>query len=278
MHWVLQEKLFKDDEWENLTSALERFNIPYTVHKVVPFSGELIPEVQPQRKKIICFGSYSMRHTAKAQGWHPGVYDLFEQDFRVQFEHWGDLMLNADSTIVPFKDAEVTEVSFIRPINDSKYFAGTVFEVQEFWDWKRKVCVLEHDYGNSLTGDTIIQICKPKVIYAEYRYWIVGGKIATKSMYKRGDQVIYSKDVDPRFDEFVDHVLRMEKGKRGITLSTTPQGWAPHRAFVLDVCDTPDGIKIVEINTINASGFYAANVQDLVMALEQLEFNGLENE
>lgn len=273
MHWVLQEDLFKDNEWEDLTAALERFNIPYTIHKVVPFSGELIPAVIPQRKKVICFGSYSMRHTAKAQSWSPGVYDLFEQDFRVQLEHWGDLMLNADSTIVPFKDAEVTEDSFIRPINDSKYFAGQVFEVQEFWDWKRKVCVLEHDYGNSLTGDTIIQICKPKTIYAEYRYWIVDGAIATKSMYKRGNQVIYSKDVDPRFDEFVEHVLRMEKGRRGVTLSCTPQGWKPHKAFVLDVCDTPDGIKIVEINTINASGFYAANVQDLVMALE-----GLENE
>jgi hypothetical protein len=256
MHWILQENLFKEKEWENLTTALERFNIPYSVHKVIPFIGELLPKAEPKQEKVICVGSYSMRHTAKAEGWSPGVYDLFDQDFLVQLVHWGTNMLNHDSTIVAFKDAEVTEDSFIRPINDSKYFAGQVFEKQEFLDWKRKVCVLEHDYGNSMTGDTVIQICSPKVIYAEYRFWIIDGKIATESLYKRGDKVMYSSEVDERFAEFVNRMISI---------------WMPHRAFVIDVCDTPDGIKIVEINTLTASGFYAGDIQKLVMALEGME-------
>jgi hypothetical protein len=53
--------------------------------------------------------------------------------------------------------------------------------------------------------------------------------------------------------------------------------WNPHRAFVIDVCDTPDGIKIVEINTINAAGFYAGNVTELVMALENMEYYYVES-
>lgn len=50
--------------------------------------------------------------------------------------------------------------------------------------------------------------------------------------------------------------------------------WQPHDAFVLDVCSVPDdgdgwlGIKVVEINTLNSAGFYAANIPKLVMALE----------
>jgi hypothetical protein len=48
-------------------------------------------------------------------------------------------------------------------------------------------------------------------------------------------------------------------------------GWQPQRAFVLDVAETADGPKIVEINTLNSAGFYAADIQRIVLALEELE-------
>jgi hypothetical protein len=41
-------------------------------------------------------------------------------------------------------------------------------------------------------------------------------------------------------------------------------------AFVMDICLTPDGWKIVEINCVNCSGFYRGDLQKLVMALEDL--------
>jgi hypothetical protein len=190
-------------------------------------------------------------------------------NFEIQREHWGELMLNYDSKVVMFKDVhwEDDEPRFIRPIEDSKVFAGGVFEWDEFRQWQRNVCVLELDYGNSLMPETLVQVCMPKTIYSEYRYWIVGTKVVTRSLYKRGNTVTYSPIVDARFDGFVADVLRGDD----ITLTTANNGWMPHRAFVLDVCETPDGIKIVEINTINAAGFYAGNVQDLVVALEFME-------
>jgi hypothetical protein len=267
MHWILQNNLFKESEWDNLVGTLERFKIPYSVHKVIPFIGELVPEPQPLQSKVICFGSYSMRHSARKFGWNPGVYDLFDQNFNVQKQHWGDLMLNFDAEVVAFKDANLSGDTFIRPIDDSKYFAGKVFTQEEFYEWKRNVVVLEHDYGNSLSSDTLIQLCKPKEIYAEYRFWVVDKQIVTCSLYKRGDRVIYSSDVDNHVKRFAESVVR----HGDITLSMRTSAWQPHRAYVLDVCETPDGMKIVEINTINSSGFYAAQVQDLVMALEAME-------
>ena len=128
MHWILQENLFKEAEYEQLIAALGRFGLPYSVHKVIPFIGELVPPAVPQAEKVICLGSYSMRHTAKAEGWTPGVYDLFDQNFSVQLAHWGDMMLNADSVVAPFHAVNITEPTFIRPIDDSKYFAGKVFD------------------------------------------------------------------------------------------------------------------------------------------------------
>ena len=265
MHWILQENLFKESEWENLVTCLERFGIPYSVHKVIPFVGQLVPAAEPRQEKVVCFGSYSMRHTARAQGWHPGVYDLFDQDFKVQLRHWGDRLLNHDSRVCAFKDVPLlAQPTFLRPIDDSKYFAGKVFLPEEFNAWKHQVVDLGEDFGNSLTGDTLVQICVPKTIFAEYRYWIVDGRIVSKSMYKRGDKVLYCADVDARFDEFVMRCIgRHDEG--------AAPGWEPHRAFVIDVCDTPEGIRIVEINTINAAGFYAADVQEIVMALEEME-------
>src|SRR5271157_2666855 len=203
MHWILQTNLFNEKEWENLVFALERLKIPHSIHKVVPFVGELIPPAEPKEKKVICFGSYSMRHTAKAMGWNPGVYDLFDINFLVQKTHWGEDMLNYDSDIVMFKDAKISEPTFIRPIDDSKYFAGRVFEPEEFNTWVHGIVEEGYDYGNSLTGQTLVQLCKPKEIYAEYRYWIVNGRIVTKSLYKRGDRVVYSPDVDSEVDYWV---------------------------------------------------------------------------
>jgi hypothetical protein len=276
MHWVLQENLFKETEWENLVGTLERFNIPYSVHKVIPFIGELMPPFHSKcpidnYKNVICFGSYSMRQAAQANEWTPGVYDLEPFNFEIQMEHWGDLMLNADSKVVPFKDVEFDDIAFVRPIEDSKVFAGGIFDWKEFKTWQHNVCDLEEDYGNSLSKNTLVQVCNPKKIYSEYRFWIVNQQIVTASLYKRGGKVIYSSDVDSRFYGFVNMVLKTKNRETDITTSMVNTGWRPHDAFVIDVCETPDGIKIVEINTINAAGFYAANVQDIVIALEEME-------
>ena len=47
MHWILQTNLFKEDEWDQMVATLERFGLPYSVHKVIPFIGELVPVAQP---------------------------------------------------------------------------------------------------------------------------------------------------------------------------------------------------------------------------------------
>lgn len=226
MHWILQENLFKESEWDNLVGTLERFDIPHSVHKVVPFIGELQPPPAPKHPLVVCFGSYSMRHAAKLHGWTPGVFDLFDINFTVQLQRWGKLLLNHDCTVVPFRAARLTEPAFVRPIDDSKYFAGKVFEPDEFNEWVHKVVELKEDYGNSLSGDTLVQICRPKKIYAEYRFWIVDKQLVTWSLYKRGSKVIYSSNVDGHVIQFANQVMR----HGDITLAVITSAWQPARA------------------------------------------------
>lgn len=261
-----------------LLETLQRFNIPHSVHKVIPFIGELTPEpaqlleckveqfssracehgtkgCNVRHLNVICMGSYSLRHSAKKFGWIPGVFDLEPFNFEVQREHWGNHMLNHDSVVCRFEDANFDdELMFIRPIEDSKVFAGKVFGKDEFYTWKRKVCVLEEDYGTSLSKNTLIQLSKPKKIYSEHRFWVVKGKVVTSSTYKLGHTVIYqSLPDDNMFQKYAEQRIAE---------------WQPHDAFVIDVADTADGLKVVEINTLNSSGFYACDIQKLVMALE----------
>ncbi len=262
MHWILQNNLFNEKEWDNLVSTLERMDIPYSVHKVIPFIGELIPEPEISHKNVICFGSYSMRHTAKKMGWNPGVYDLFDINFEIQRKHWKNELLNFDAEVVEFKNAWIEEPTFIRPIDDSKYFAGRIFDKDEFLSWKHSIVVQDHDYGTGLNKDTKIMLCKPKTIYSEYRFWIVDGKPVTWSLYKRGNRVMYSADVDNAVIKYAHHV-----GCANTLAVRNPLPWLP-KAFVLDVCETPEGFKIVEINTINSAGFYAGNIPTIVNELE----------
>jgi ATP-grasp domain, R2K clade family 3 len=254
MHWILQNNIFSETGWDTLLETLQRFSIDQSVHKVIPFVGELEPAAQVGHRNVICFGSYSMRHVAKREQWQPGVFDLFEQDFQQQLLHWGEHMLNAGSVVTPFADAVFTaDEMFVRPVDDSKYFAGKVFAREDFTEWQRKVCQLELDDSTSLTPRTLIQMAPPVTIHAEYRFWVVKGEIITQSLYKRGDRVIYSSEVDDRLVHYVKERIAQ---------------WMPHESFVIDVCDTPQGMRIVEINTLNSAGFYAADVQRLVLALE----------
>lgn len=258
MHWILQNNFMYERGWDRLVLTLERFNIPYSIHKVIPFIGELEPAFTEDRKDVICIGSYSMRHYARKMNFNPGVFDLFEQNFNVQMEHWGKFMLNADSKVQAFKDVKITEPSFLRPIDDSKYFTGKVFDSKEFSEWQFKVVDLKEDDGTSLTGDTLVQVSKPKTIYQEVRFWIVDDEVITQSLYKRGNQVIYSREqVDDRFKAFA----------AALCSRMSVDYWCPAKAYVVDICETDEGLKIVELNTINSAGFYDGDVSRIVFAL-----------
>lgn len=254
MHWVLQNDIFHEAGWRDLVAALERLSLPHSVHKVVPFVGELIPPAALATKNVICMGSYSMRHVAQREGWSPGVFDLEPCGFPVQLKRWGDQMLNAGSVITRFGDARFfADELFVRPTSDSKSFAGKVMTRAEFEPWQERVCQLGEDTGATLTADTLIQLAVPRVVFAEYRCWFVKGELVTASLYKRGDRAFASAEVPA---EALDYARARVKE------------WEPHHAFVLDVCETADGWRVVEINTLNAAGFYAADMQRLVMALE----------
>ena len=253
MHWILQSNLYNEEGFARLTEALAKMEIPYSIHKVIPFIHKLVPDIVPDGK-VVVMGSYTMSHIAHEKGWYPGTFLNENFTFRKQVVKW-DSMLNDSAWLGPLKWATpYDEPFFIRPAGDGKDFAGEVIDKPSFLEWKDRVMSLTPEDGATIDGDTIIMVCRKKKIYSETRCWIIDEKVVTASQYKIGTLVKYSDQVDERVINFAEKYASI---------------WSPHRAYVMDVADTPEGLKIIEVNNLNSSGFYAADVQKLVNSIEK---------
>ena len=131
--------------------------------------------------------------------------------------------------------------------------------VQSAYDmgnWLQSISVIEEEEFTPLHKNTEIMISSAKEIWAEYRMFIVNGQYVTGSQYKAGNTVRGDSNVDPDIVEFTQQMV---------------DKWSPASAFVIDIARTPDGMKVIEINNINSAGFYEADVQKIIYAIDQLE-------
>jgi hypothetical protein len=263
LHWVIQDNIHKERGYDELIRVLEVMDFPYSFHKVIPFVGNIEPDAH-FKNPVICIGSYSMRHVAMKKQWRPGVFDMKMYNHMVCALHWKHHMLNENCSYCYFGEARPPiygttlgdmDQFFIRPNDDSKYFTGTLMSPQEFYEWQHKVRDLGEDDGSGLRNDTVVLIAPPKEIYQEIRCWIVDQKVVTASVYKTGDKVGYSECID-RY--VIDFAFR-----RAVE-------WQPLRAYVMDIARTAKGLKIIEAQTINSCGFYAANMGKLVSAIDDM--------
>jgi hypothetical protein len=264
MHWVIQDDLLRyESGLRFLAEHLPRWGIPHSLHRVVPIIGQLIPDISPEGN-VIVIGSYSMRHVAREKGWVPGCFDvghLQHEDFLVA---WKQYMLNADCVVCSLQDAphHFRDPSFVRPASDTKEFPARVYGREEFMEWcdkvQRMVDTAKPDERLDVTMEARLVISPPREIAQETRCWIVDRKLVTASVYRRYETVIHDSDVD--------------EDVRAFAQSIAERAWQPHRAYVLDVGRVGDQLKVVEINTLNSAGFYAADMQKLVEAIEAMEF------
>lgn len=249
MHWIIQDDLHPEPGLYELRTVLSRLEIPHSFHRVPQGEGRLEPEISPEGR-VFVIGGYSLSRIAQERGWAPGSLPV--PGFRECIENWGEEMLNAPASVTTTRAAAVLASQgsiipnrpfFCRPVEDSKKFTGRIFwSWAEFSEWERK-------------RPAVLCLFAPlREIFRETRLWIVQDQVVTASTYKEGKQVRYG----PLVSEEV-LVYAQERADE----------WSPAPAYVMDIAETPDGPKIVEINNINAAGLYSANIGKLVMALEE---------
>lgn len=253
--------------------ALERLGLPYTVVRVfpyvdkivkledcpplgVPFTVDELPEYDSAPTNSFVFGSLKLARIGRDRGWNPGSLMNPNHDFDVYKDHYRENLLNYDSKIQTLGDKIEWlpgEIKFIRPTEDTKSFTGQLFNEYE---WKDTLENYLHNYRSAhFNESTKIQVSTPKTIFKEIRFWVVDGKIITGSQYRLGRSVIYDDRFEPEAQDFAQSMV---------------DKFPLAEAFVIDVCLTPDGWRIVEAGCINCAGFYKSDLQKTIMAIEDM--------
>lgn len=255
MFWVIQDSFYSADGHSRLLEALERLEVPRTVVKLSPQAMTIAPDVNPKGPVWVC-GSSTMCRLAAIRGWTPGSF--LNDNFR--FEVWGDryrqILLNADAALFKIRDIPSDYAEFfIRAPDDSKTVPGRTWKWGEFSAWRDALAAEAKPKPFGPTLNAVVVVARAKTIHYERRYFVIDGEIIASSQYRAGGRAEFSAYPDEEADAFV---------RRAIA------GFAPARAFVLDVAGTPDGLRVVEINCINSAAFYSCDVAKLVSAIEGL--------
>lgn len=253
MNYIIQNNLFREEGHAKLINCLERFDIPYELVEVRPFIEEI--EFKTKSKDVFVFGSLKLARLSKKYDWNPGALITENHDYEVYSKHYGENLLNYDSRVVDFGDdfKWLYEEHFIRPCLDSKSFTGRVFNQKDWLEFRKRM--LDHPEDTTLRNDSKIQVAVPKNITQEVRCWVVAGKVVTQSTYRRGSFMVYDNIVDQDAIDFAQSMV---------------DKFQICDAFVIDVCLTKNGWKIVECGSVSCAGFYDADMQKIIFALEDL--------
>jgi hypothetical protein len=263
MKYLIQDNTFREKHYNTLINTLDRLSaiggIEYETLKVKPFINELTyiaddggygDEYVPTRTDVIVFGGTSMSKACPKYGLVPGTFLNENHDARIYSPKYGKHMLNADAVFMDIFDPLPTQESFFfaRPTDDDKQFKGQVF-TKESWN-KYIQDILDQKLENEVCRS--VMIASEKDIYQEVRCWIVKGKVITTSQYSANGNM---RNTDHELDiwEFAQRMSDL---------------YQPSDAFVLDICRTQSGFRIVEINCINSAGFYEMDCQRVIFALE----------
>ena len=261
MHHIVQDNLFSEFGFRKLLRALEELELPHTVVGVSS-SREIVPDVRPEGP-VMVWGSITLGRIAAERGWRPGRFYSEHFDMRMLHEKYGDHMLNADVSYCEFGSIpEFQERRFIRPVHDTKAFSGKVVSWPETKEWKEKVLAAPNDSAR-LKRNTLVMLSSVKTIGLEARFFVVDGRVVSGSTYRTLGQTVYQ---DVRNYPMAKPLLYFAQ--------QMVDSWQPDRAFVIDVAEAEGEQKIVEINCINSAGFYDIDMRAVVMALEDLKYDG----
>lgn len=252
MYYVVQENVFREENYDNLINSLNRLDLEYEIVKLLPFIDDF--EFKTDRKDVFPFGTVKMSRLSKKYGWYPGSQLCENHDYEVYSKYYKENLLNYDSKIIKFGDEEFfsKELFFARPTEDTKVFTGKVFDMSEWKEFRDRK--LTDGHTTLLNEETPIQISSVKKIQKEIRFWIVKGKIITASVYNQGGKYYLSEIVDRDAYEFTNKMIEI---------------FELNETFIMDVCLINGEYKIVECGCTNSAGFYKADMNKLIIALEE---------
>ncbi len=250
--WIVQNNLGSTGNFETMEAHARAKRIPFNSVKIRPFTDDVPDDVEG---KVVVYGSCGMIRAARKTRLSRGIFDN-EEGFKLSTwrQHYGKALLNYEASSLPIEDFLILEPHaeegvklFIRSDDDEKTIAGHVTDFQTFFKIK-----------DLYKPDQKILVSRYKEILAEFRSFIVDGKVISVSR--------YGHQYGTKLDSFY---VKLKESKQEIEEFANKMAaiYCPHRVFVMDVCYTPDGLKIVELNGFNSAGFYDCDIPKIMDAV-----------
>jgi hypothetical protein len=250
MKFLIQRNLSSSTCQNKVCDAVKQY--PHQFVDIVPFSHEIVHDELLNGTDYIPYGSTLFTSIAYEKKWKGLYFDIENFSMKKAIAKRSD-MLNQDSQILTVKQAiehlrqlPVNENVFVRPDLDLKHFVGQVITASECADWFADAMSLPLDSGSyAMDPDMLVCIAIPKLIQAEWRYFIVNNEVVSGSKYRVNGQL---------------HQRREKDSALICEAQQLANQWKPHVNCVMDLAVVNDETKVVEFNCINSSGFYECDV------------------
>lgn len=258
--WLVQTNLINEDLSAAIKAAAEKLGHKYVGAKIVPFEettekGLTIEGDGVFYAPVIPYGSTSLiKMLSRSIALNDG---LFFNQKNLKTSTWvaklGERMLNDEACVIPLYAAaklKTPETWFMKPDDDLKDFTGSIVDAAGIEKFYKEVAS-----GGFMFDETIqVVLSKPKNLGWEWRLFMVKNEVISGSSYRLKDMLNQTKPVPDRVVQFAQETAAI---------------WRPDDVYVMDVCETDDGLKIVEFNCFNASGFYRCDVEKVVDRVSQ---------
>ena len=254
MKFAVQYNLMNETQLHQSAEAVKPY--PHVFVGVVPFSRDITANEPLEGTDYIPYGSTLMTTIASDLGWKGLHFDLSKMNYRTFMLNHPDMLndnvMKCSDAIAFLQTLDPSTKIFTRPSEDLKQYSGQVIEAEELWKWLLSMNEAVGGGSYYMSPGADIVVCAPREISAEWRWFIVGGKIVDGSMYRAHGQLRKIHETDKE-------VIREAQ--------ELADKWLPDQCVVMDTALVGDDIRVIEFNCINASGFYDNDVSKIFKAL-----------
>jgi hypothetical protein len=187
-------------------------------------------------------------------GWKPGGWCSPENlDCTAYYPYFAEFLLNQRHEIIPGV-AAIREKErlfhtfgsggsvFARPTSVHKLFVGRLIAETEF---ETALAPTRYD------PETRIVVAEPRELGREWRLVVAGDEIVAASQYAEHSVKSVARGCPDAVRDFAAAMLATVR-------------WRPDELFMLDVCETATGLRLVELNSFSCSWLYACDFAPVV--------------
>lgn len=213
------------------------------------------PPPLPPGSCAIVYGTYpTVVHAMLHCHWRPGGWCSPERlDCKVYYPHFADFLLNRRYEILPGITA-IREKErlfhafagdgrvFARPTSTHKLFVGRAIKIDDF---ETALAPTRYD------PKTHVLIAEPQELGREWRLVVAGDEVVSGSQYAEGGERSVAPNCPEKVIEFAREMLSAVR-------------WRPDELFMLDICESANGLSLVELNSFSCSWLYACDLSRVV--------------